>query len=167
MTAGTPRPHDRLLGPVLLIALGLALLAQTTGVIPAAAANWTGAAVLAAIGLMFLVLYLAERARWWALVPAGTLVTLAGVTAAAPVLPDSVSGAALLFGLAGTFALVAVAPGPARPRAWAWLPAAILATLGAITLGSLDGAMFWPLALILLGIYLVARWAARGRQPGA
>jgi hypothetical protein len=110
----------------------------------------------------FLAVYLFERARWWALIPAGTLLSLAVVTGADPFVSGVVSGAMFLFGMAGTFAFVAVAPSPCGPRTWAWIPAAVLAGLGAVTLGSIEAAVFWPLVLILIGAFLVGAWIVRG-----
>jgi hypothetical protein len=160
------RADARLLWGGLLIALGAALLAQTTGLIPGSAGAWFGAAILAATGLGFLAVYLAVPARWWALIPAGTMLSLATVAAVGPFLPGPVAGAVFLLGLAATFGAVAVVPSPCPPRTWAWIPAAVLAVLGTVTLGSIEAAVFWPLALILGGAYLVAAWALRRRQPG-
>ncbi|HEY7200159.1 MAG TPA: hypothetical protein VIC57_08110, partial [Candidatus Dormibacteraeota bacterium] len=135
----------------LLVALGAAMLAQSTGLVPESAGNWTGAAILAAIGFVFVALYLVERIRWWALIPGGTMLSLAVVSAVTPFVSGEIGGALFLLGMAGTFAVVAIAPSPGRPRTWAWIPAAVMLVLGAITLGSTQAAAFWPVALILLG----------------
>jgi hypothetical protein len=63
--------------------------------------------------------------------------------------------------LAGTFAFVAVAPSPRGPRTWAWIPTVVLAGLGAVTLGSVEAAVFWPLVLMLIGAFLVGAWIVR------
>ena len=149
----------------LLIALGAVLLAQTTGVVPGWASVWFGAAVLAAMGLAFLVVYLTAPARWWAVIPAGALFSLAIATGAGPFVQGAVAGAIFLFGLAATFGAVALVPAAGPPRTWAWVPAAVLAVLGAVALGSTAvAAVFWPVLLILAGAYLVVVWATR-RQP--
>jgi hypothetical protein len=151
----------------LLILLGLVLLAQSTGLVPGAAEAWFGTGILAAIGLGFLALYLVAPVRWWALIPSGVMLSLALVAGIDPYLPGGVSGAIFLFGLAATFGVVAVAPSPCPPRTWAWIPATVLAVLGAITLGSIAAAaVFWPLVLIAIGAWLVALWALRQRRTG-
>ncbi|HXM58414.1 MAG TPA: hypothetical protein VOB72_23645 [Candidatus Dormibacteraeota bacterium] len=160
------RSDVRPLWGALLIALGAVLLVETTGLVPGSTESWIGTTVLAALGVPFLAMYLAERSRWWALIPAGTLLSLAVVTAAGPFVSGIVSGAILLFGMAGTFAVVAVAPTAGRTRTWAWIPAAVLAGLGAVTLGSIEAEVFWPAALILIGAFLIGAWAVRRRQPG-
>lgn len=159
------RSDARLVWGGLLIALGAVLLAQTTGLVPSLAAAWFGAAVLAAIGLGFLAVYVVAPRRWWALIPAGTMLSLAIVTGVAPFVPGAVAGAILLLGLSATFGAVAVVPTPCPPRTWAWIPAIVLAVLAAVTLGSTEAGVFWPLVLIVAGAYLVVAWARRSRQP--
>ncbi|HSR26119.1 MAG TPA: hypothetical protein VLW53_21370, partial [Candidatus Eisenbacteria bacterium] len=81
--------------------------------------------------------------------------------------PGGAGGSIFLFGMAATFAAVALVPTPCPPRTWAWIPAAVLAALAAVTLGTTSAvaAVFWPLLLILGGAYLVLVWTMRGRQP--
>lgn len=160
------RPYARPLWGGLLIVVGAALLVQTTGLVPIWAATWFGATFLAAIGLGFLTVYLQRPTRWWPIIPAGVALTLAVVTAAGPFVPGPVSGAVFLLGLAVTFGAVALVPTAGAPRTWAWIPAGVLTVLAAITLGAAEAAVFWPLILIAAGVYFVAVWALRRRQPG-
>lgn len=151
----------------LLIALGAVLLAQTTGLIPGGTSPWIGVAILSTIGLGFLTIYLARPARWWAVIPAGTLLSLAVVAGAGPFVPGPVAGAIFLLGLGVTFGAVAVVPSPCPPRTWAWIPAGVLTVLAAMSLGSTwPAAVLWPVLLILLGAYLVIVWARRAHRPG-
>jgi hypothetical protein len=163
-----PRPIAAPFWGGILVLLGTLLLAQSTGLVPETAASWVGTAVLAGIGLAFLVLYLAAPARWWAVIPAGTMLSLAAVTAVQPFVPGAVDGAIVLYGMAITFAAVALLPAARQARTWAWIPAALLVVLGTMTLGSVTpaAAAFWPLMLIIGGAYLVIAWTMRDRRGG-
>lgn len=163
-----PRPIAAPFWGGILVVLGTLLLAQSTGLVPEGAANWVGMAVLAVIGLAFLGLYLAAPVRWWAVIPAGAMLTLAAVSAVQPFVPGAVDGAIVLYGLAITFAAVALLPATRQARTWAWIPAAVLALLATMTLGSVtpEAAAFWPLMLIIGGAYLVLAWTMRGHRGG-
>jgi len=89
---------------------------------------YRGALFLGALALAFWVVYLREqRARWWSLIPAGVLSTLA----ATQIVPPWLNQASIfLWGMALTFALVALLAG----MSWAWYPAGILAVLGLFVL---------------------------------
>ncbi|KUG61496.1 hypothetical protein AVL61_00785 [Kocuria rosea subsp. polaris] len=148
-----------------LLGLGLTVLAGEAGL--PGAAMWGGSLFLGSMGAGFAAVYLRQHERWWAIIPAGVLITLA-VTSVwdAAVSRERASGALFFAGLALTFALVAVLPGgPGRQR-WAWIPAAALAVLAvlialeaAALLSVLD--YLWPLALIAGGGVLL--WRALGR----
>lgn len=165
---GQRNPLVGLVGGGMLFVLGVLLLAQTTGLIPEAMASWTGTAVLGTIGLGFVAMYVTAPARWWAIIPAGTMLSLAVVTAVEPFVPGAVSGAIVLFGIATTFAAVALLPTDGRTRTWAWMPAAVMAVLGLMTLGAVMpvAAAFWPVLLIIGGAYLVLAWTMTGRRGG-
>ena len=59
--------------------LGLAGLETLQYLAPVAADQWGGSVFLGAIGLGFWIVYLVDRAHWWAIIPGGVLVTLAVV----------------------------------------------------------------------------------------
>jgi hypothetical protein len=116
-----------------------------------------GAIILGGIGLSFWLVYLTDRiGRWWALIPAGVLTTLAIVT----VLPEQRAGMAtggvFFLGLAATFLLVAFLTG----MRWAYYPAVVLAVIGIITTLSVVGFAnyIWSFALIAGGGYLLFRY---------
>ncbi len=94
-----------------------------------------GAVFLGALGLGFLAVYLARRDFWWAVIPAGAMLSLA-VTAALDEGGfgrgnDDVSAGVFFFGLGLTFLVVArLRPRIDRSRQWAYIPAAILMLLG-------------------------------------
>lgn len=130
---------------------------------PEAGSVWSGPLILAAIGSGFLLVYLRAKTAWWAVIPAGALFSLAVVAGVTPLAPGAVTGAILLLGLAGTFAVVALLPVPGRNQRWAWIPALVLGSLGLLTLGTTQATeVFLPMLLIAAGAYLLFR-AARGR----
>jgi hypothetical protein len=124
-----------------------------------------GSIVLGGIALSFLIIYLLDRANWWAIIPGGVLATLAGIT----LLGDSVAGFAtggmLFLGIGLTFALVALTPTPEGRMHWAWIPAGIMLLMGLVVLASVED-MFnylWPAFLILAGAFLLIRAFFRRR----
>ncbi len=116
-----------------------------------------GAVFLGSIGLAFWLVYLSGRIeRWWALIPAGVLTTLAVVTFAPNLIGGEATGSVFFFGLALTFLLVALLAG----MRWAYYPAAALGVIGLLTLLALGGIAnyIWAGVLIAAGIYLLTRY---------
>jgi len=146
-------PGFSLLGLATLIGLGL---------IAPALADVVGAPIfLAAIGLGFWAVYLAQQEQWWAIIPGGVLVSVA-IMVFAGELWDSDNVVGILFmGMAATFALVATLPNPQGKMSWAWIPAGVLFGIGLliatpfIQLLPLVGAV----GLIVVGGYLLVRVA--------
>lgn len=124
---------------------------------------WSGGMFLAIIGLGFAAVYLTGRERWWALIPAGVLITLAVVSG----FPGAAAGSLLFLGIALTFGLVYLAPGPLAPNRWALYPA-----LGALVMAGLNAGAFsrmfnllTPLALIGVGVYLLQQRRKPLKEP--
>jgi hypothetical protein len=86
-------------------------------------AGWTAAVFMGFIGLGFLVVYLLDRSHWWAIIPAGSMISVGLLIAFGGVFY-------LFFGLAATFAAVALFSKPATNRIWPWIPAAVLGVMG-------------------------------------
>jgi hypothetical protein len=127
-------------------AFGLALAVLWSG-------DWGGAAFLASLGAGFLSLYVARRERWWALIPAGTLLTLALVAASGD--DGGVTSGTLFFlGLAVTFLVLWRLPD--HPQRWAVFPAAGLAAM-ALIVTTTAGGWVLPVLLIAAGAYLILR----------
>ncbi|MCX8025915.1 MAG: hypothetical protein N3A60_12005 [Thermanaerothrix sp.] len=146
--------------------LGIGALVLLGSLAPQAARYLGGALVLGSVGVSFVVVYLQRREFWWALIPAGTLFTLAVVSLAGSVLPADSGGWIFFAGLGLTFLVLYVLPGPDGTRmTWPLYPAAILLVFaGLLFLGATAlGRYFWPLALILIGLFLVYR-ALRPRR---
>lgn len=144
-------PGCALLGIGALIALG--------EVAPRAAQAIGGSLFLGLLSLPFWLITLTRREHWWALIPAGVLLTLALVAALPASLAEGVTGGAFFLGLAATFGLVYLRPTPEGRMTWAWIPAAALGALGALViLGATALAGYvWPLALVAAGALLLVR----------
>jgi hypothetical protein len=136
---------------------------------PAGFGQWTEVPMLAALGVGFWAVYLRDRERWWAVIPGGVLLTLAVVAGVTSTVAGQITGAIFLFGLAVTFALVAVLPGGLRRRWWAWIPAGVLAAAGTLALLAAGEWLpllnyVWPIAVIVAGLFLLSN-ALQRRRP--
>jgi hypothetical protein len=141
---------------------GFALLAVGTLIfLPESLEDFGGALFLGGLGLGFWLAYLTDRTeRWWSLIPAGVLTTLALI----PLVPERFegveAGGLLFLGLAVTFLLVALL---ARMK-WAYWPALALGILGLLISASFFQIVntLWALMLIGAGGLLLYRYF-RGR----
>lgn len=137
-----------------LLAIGIIIFMDST--MPAAADLWSGAVFLGLLGLAFLIIYIFHREHWWAIIPGGVLLTLAGVTL---VSETDFAGGLFFLGLAVTFGLIYFLPKPSGKSQWALYPAAILLIIGVfVTLGEANVLNYvWPLALLIAGGYILFR----------
>lgn len=121
---------------------------------------WGGTIFLAGLSFGFLGVYLLQRRFWWAIIPGGTLLTLAAVTAS----PGNHSASVLFLGLAATFACVSVVPSEGGPRRWGLLPAAVLAVMALSFFINRPMVLQvgWP--LVLIGIGLAFLYRSRHRE---
>ena len=103
--------------------------------------------------------YFTSTDRWWAIIPAGVLLTL-GVVSVLDNVSGMETGGLFFLGLGLTFILVAVLPGETSGRSWALIPGVILLLLGALLGTPLRGITdyLWPAVLIILGGYFVLRF---------
>jgi len=141
-----------------VILLSIGVLIGLNALAPQIGAQYGGMVVLGGIGLSFWVVYILSPQNWWAIIPGGTLFTLAAIT----VIPDStgaVVGGVLFLGLAVTFGLLAILPTGNRRMNWPWIPAAALLVVGILI--SISAAQWlnfvWGAVLIVAGVFLVAR----------
>jgi hypothetical protein len=140
-----------------IVLFSIGLLIALSYLAPAFAEIWGGSLVLGGIGLSFVLIYLVNRQMWWAIIPAGVLISLALMLGLGNYLPETDTSGFFLLGLGLTFALVALAPNPQGKMWWAWIPAGVLVLIGFI-LTATTGKMFiyiWPLALIIGGGVLI------------
>ncbi len=114
-----------------------------------------GFAFLASIGLVFAFVYRENPDQWWAVIPAGTLFSLAA-TALVDGMGRSAGGGGSVFllGLAATFFVLTRLPRHAQ--GWAVIPAAVLAVLAVV--GPLTGGSWaLPVLLIVIGAWMLLR----------
>jgi hypothetical protein len=116
-----------------------------------------GVIAMGGIGLAFLLIFVSNIKNWWALIPAGVLLSLATM-----LYLGFESGGIFLIGLGLTFAVLGFVPTEHGRMRWAFIPAIVLILIGIfVTLAVYDlFAVLWPLALIgggLLIIYFVIR----------
>jgi hypothetical protein len=139
--------------------LGVAATVSVSNFFPRLDDIFGGLFVLGGIGMAFVVVYLADRRNWWAVIPAGVMLTLAAISVLDQLLGGFGSGGLLFLGLALTFALVAILPNPQGRMSWAWYPAGILAVIGLIISAASENLIgyIWPLVLILGGLALIYR----------
>jgi len=148
------KERSSLWGAVLITAGVLLLLGNLRIVIlPWQALMWP--LMLGLAGLGFAMVYSGNRDQWWAIIPAGVLLTLAAVAFLEWLLPWAGTSWLFFFGLAVTFGLVWRETGHAqqwaRVVAWICLGMTLLTVLGPLLRFAV------PLALLAAGVYLLRR----------
>lgn len=120
-------------------------------------AAYFGPIFLFAVALPFFVLYFRSMENWWAIIPAGVLTVLAIIAALAiagwirGADEGGYANALLMGGLAATFAVVWLR----HSRPWARIVTIVLAAVAvASVFFATYSQIFWPVAIILVGIYL-------------
>lgn len=149
-----------------LWALLVAYITGVLGIAPLMATGryteYYGPIFLFAVGLPFFLVYFRSPQNWWAIIPAGTMTTLAIFTAVtlAGFIDEGGRGgivtaggaiALLMGGLAATFAVVWLR----HAKPWAKIVTIVLAIVAvASVFFASSSQLFWPVAIILVGIYL-------------
>lgn len=133
--------------------LGIAPLMATGG----RDAAYYGPIFLFAVALPFFIVYFRSAQNWWAIIPAGALTTVSIIAALAiaGLIRNANEGgyanALLMGGLAVTFAVVWLR----HAKAWARVVTIVLALVAVASVFFASySQIFWPLAIILVGIYL-------------
>jgi hypothetical protein len=147
-------PGMALLGIAATIGLSVVGLADELG----------GAAFLGAVSLAFWLVYLRNTEHWWAIIPAGVLLTLAGVAAMEGLAPRAATGGPFFLGLAATFVLVYLLPSGGERMTWALIPAAVLFAVGVLVFLATSSLFRYvlPAAAVVGGGYLVFRALRQG-----
>ena len=121
-------------------------------------AAYFGSVFLLAIALPFFVVYFRSNENWWAIIPAGVMTTLsiiAGLAIAGLIRNENQGGyanALLMGGLAVTFSVVWLR----HAKEWAKVVTLVLAALAVASIFFASYAeIFWPVAIILAGGYLL------------
>jgi hypothetical protein len=129
-------------------------------VVPAAADPWAGALFLALLSLGFWGVWLSNRDAWWAIVPAGAILSVSAMIVAGSLLPGALAPLSVLFlGMGLTFGLLWLAPTQEGRMRWPAIPALVLLLLGAFSafLFSPSLQLLGPALLILGGVLLIVR----------
>lgn len=139
--------------------LSIAVTIVSSVLVPSFSDVWGGSIVLGGIGASFLVIYLLDRRGWWALIPAGVMLTLAVIAGLGGLFPGLESGGILFLGIGATFALLALLPNTQGQLKWAWIPAGIMLFMGLVLVAAAGEFVVYilPLVLIVGGGYLILR----------
>ena len=139
------------------VLMGIGIIVFMDDNMQAVADRWSGAVFLGFLGLAFFLIYITHVNQWWAIIPGGVLLTLAGVT----LVPGEgdVSGVIFFLGLALTFGLVYILPKPPGKLKWALYPAGILLLIGVLVALGAANLMDYllPLVLLIAGGYVIYR----------
>ena len=124
-----------------------------------------GAFALGAIGLAFLLIFLSNFENWWALIPAGVLLSLGVALGLSSFIAGLEMGGLFLIGLGITFGVIGFIRTPQGQMRWAFIPAVVLLLLGFfLVVASFNLFLYlWPLALIAAGLFIVYR-VIKGRN---
>jgi hypothetical protein len=122
-------------------------------------------ALFIAMSMCFWLIYFHRQEQWWAIIPAGVMLSLAGFISLDAIFKGVDLVGVFFLGLGLTFIAVAVLPKTKERTQWAYIPAAILMLMGVIFLASEVSVFQYigPAALVLVGVYLVIR-AFGGRR---
>jgi hypothetical protein len=114
-----------------------------------------GFAFLGSIGAAFVLAWRDDVRRWWAVIPAGTLFSLAATALVDGTARGAAAGGSVfLFGLAATFFVLTRLP--VHPQPWGIFPAGVLAVLAFVTLTT-SGGWLVPVLLIAVGAWMLFR----------
>jgi hypothetical protein len=117
------------------VALGLGCFSFALGnavtFIQALDESYRQVVVLVGLGISILSIYLHNRMNWWAMFPAGLLISLGANQWVEQSYPDFASGGVLVIGLGLSFLVLYLVPTPVGRLKFALLPAVILLAIGA------------------------------------
>ncbi len=143
--------------------LGLALSNILHLIFPGAG-NYDGLIVLGSIGLSFLTIFLNNRSQWWAVIPAGMLLTLGAIDVLDEFSIRGFDTDGLLFlGMGLTFLLLSVIPTADGRLKWGIYPAIPLLLFGLFLSFEADNYLnyVWPVLIILVGLYVLVKTLLR------
>ena len=118
-----------------------------------------GALFMGSISAAFWIIYFRNREHWWAIIPGGSLGTLAALILVADLLPEMAGAGVFFLGMGATFGLLYVMTRTQGNMSWALIPGGIMGVMGAIFMISSFSLLqwLWPLALIGAGLFVVYR----------
>ncbi len=121
----------RVVGAILLIAVGVLFLLQNVGIV-VGALSLLWALLFGAGGAMFLYVFLTDREQWWAVIPGFALLGLAGTIALNELIPEGGgdwAGMVFLLGIGASFWVIYFVN---REHWWAVIPGGVLITLALV-----------------------------------
>lgn len=146
--------------------LGLAAL-MGIGAVDSRLAGIIGAPIfLGAIGAGFWVVYLTQRAFWWAIIPGGVMLSVALMVFLEGLNLPYDFAFVIMLGIAATFGAVSlVRTEEGRRLTWALIPAGIMGVIGlALMFEAIALLRFaWPVALIAGGLFFLLRYLLTSR----
>jgi len=174
-----PTPGDRMVGWA-FAAVGFAILASFVvlrahwwtliagfallmiGAVILLPGSWSGGIFLGGLGLGFALVALTNLERWWAIIPAGTMLSLAIVATFSEAIGGAFAGVLLFLGMSATFGVLLLVPANGSRMRWPVYPALGLLAF-AIFVGTVAQAssVFFPLVLIVTGLVLLVRASMR------
>jgi hypothetical protein len=143
-----------------LTLLSLAIVVLLNTVAPKLADLINGGVFLGFLGLSFIIILISTRGQqWWAIIPGGTLLTLASLAVLSPYITGDLSGAILFLGFACTFAIIYLIPSQRHRMRWALYPSIILVIIGALLLSSAFhlARFIVPAFFIVMGLYVILK----------
>jgi hypothetical protein len=140
-----------------LLAIAVAILLDSF--MPSLGGQISGVIVLGGIGIGFLAVFLINRQQWWAMIPAGVMLTLMVISGLESFLDGVAIGGVFMIGLGLTFALVAFLPVSEGNLRWALIPGGILIIIGLVIIAAAEAlfGVIIPLLLILIGLIVIIR----------
>ena len=121
----------RVVGGILLIVCGILVLLQNLGIL-GGAVDLLWVLLFGAGGVVFLSVFLSDRAHWWALIPGFALLSLGAIIALdrfAPAISGAWSGVVFMSGIGLAFWVIYFLD---RENWWAVIPGGVLFTLGLV-----------------------------------
>lgn len=138
-----------------LLVVGVIIILER--IFPALPDDFGGMIIIAGIGLVFLIVFLINTENWWALIPAGSMFSIAFAIGLSQLLTGLEISGVFLIGLGLTFGVVSLVPTPQGRMRWALIPAGILILVGILVLITAFNllAFLWPLGLIIIGALIL------------
>jgi hypothetical protein len=140
--------------------LGIAEIIAVNVIFPVLGERVSGGLFLGTLALSFLIVYVLRPENWWAVIPGGTLLTLAVVATLDTIGLETLGGPVFFLGLALTFGLVYLLPTAHGRMTWALWPAGACLMMSAVVLFAATNLFVYvfPVALIAGGAYLLLRY---------
>lgn len=139
------------------VALGLAVfsfaLSNIVYFMPALDEFYRQVIIFVGVGISFLTIYLHNRMQWWAMFPAGLLISIGASQLAEHLSPALEPSGILVLGLGVAFVVLFLVPTPVGQLKFALLPGLILLALGAVII---IGAPYNISDYLLPGLILIA-----------